>query len=81
MTPLAAKNGRSPEWQTETLSERLQIRRVERWIALPEESRLRPVVTSRERGFIFPNARDEDVILEIAPDAGKMLHDIYTRTG
>jgi hypothetical protein len=60
--------------------ERLQIRRVEQWIALPKERRLRRVVPKRERGLIFPNAPSEDVILEIPADAGKMLHDIDAGT-
>jgi len=60
--------------------ERLQIRRVERWTALPKESRLPHVVPRWERGFIFPNTRNQNVILEIPPDAGKMLHEIDTGT-
>ena len=61
--------------------DRLQIRRIERCITLPEEGRLPSIIPKREGGSKFPDARNEDVISEIPPDTGQMLHDIDTGTG
>ena len=60
---------------------RLQIRRVERWVTLSEEGRLPSIISKRQGGSKFPDARNEDVISEIPPDTGQMLHDIDTGTG
>jgi hypothetical protein len=60
---------------------RLQIRRIKRWITLPEEGRLPSIIPKREGISKFLDARDEDVISEIPPDTGQMLHDIDTGTG
>src|SRR6516225_2375413 len=68
-------------WQRLLLTlQRLHIRRIERWITLPEEGRLPSIIPKREGGSKFPDARNEDVISEIPPDTGQMLHDIDTGT-
>src|SRR6516225_9662912 len=61
--------------------DRLQVRRIKGWITLPEECGLPTVVSERMRGFIFPNARNDDVIPEIARHSGKMLDDNDTCAG
>src|SRR6516164_8966836 len=61
--------------------DRLQVRRIKGWITLPEECGLPTAVSERMRGFIFPNARNDDVIPEIAPHSGKMLDDNDTCAG
>src|SRR5262245_56870484 len=55
--------------------DRLQVWSIEGWITLPEERGLPAAVPEGERRFVFPNARSDDVIPEIAPNAGKRLDD------
>src|SRR4030081_1633701 len=57
----------------------LQIRAIESTIALPEERRFSHVVTGREGLRALPHTAKADMVLEVFPDAWKVLHARYSQ--
>src|SRR6202022_1418287 len=57
----------------------LQIGGIEIRIALPEVSRFSHIVARSEWLRILPNTAKADMVLEVFPDAWKVLHDRYSQ--
>ena len=56
--------------------DRLQIGRVKGWITLPKDSGLTTAVPYWKLCLVLPDAWNDYVIVEIPPDARKILNDI-----
>jgi hypothetical protein len=58
----------------------VQIRGIEVRITLPKERRFSHVVAWSEWLRILPNTTEADMVLEVFPDAWKVLHDSYSQS-